>query len=352
MTHENMQKTKILIGTGNIGKFLEISSFFSTLSFLEFVSLKDIDPIDEPKETGGTIEENSLLKAKHYAQKSGLITLADDSGLFIEKLDGWPGVHTKDTGDTDEERLANVLEKAAHLKEGERSAYFASCVTLYNPNTSSWFSCFDKTSGSILTESHNEIKNNMPFDSVFLYDEIGKVSYGMTAEEKNKYSHRGAAMEKMSFYFRNNFNKKEIVVPCAFILKEGKILMSLRNDPYQPQFHNKWEFPGGGVDLGETIHENIVREVKEEVGLEVEIVKLLQHVAVEIMDKQFSNITYQVFLLPYVCRVVGGELKPSDEEVLEVRWFELDDVLNHDLIGTNAQMYKQVYNELKEYITL
>ncbi len=344
-----MQKTKILIATGNVGKFKEISSFFSTLSCVEFVSLKDIDPIPEPEEIGEEIEYNSLLKAKYYAEKSGLISLADDSGLFIDGLNGWPGVHTKDTGNTDEERLANILEKAKDLKEGERSAYFASCMTLYDPFNETWFSTRDVVNGYLFEEPAGPIKNNMPLDPIFFDIAANKLNYHMTTEEKNASSHRGKAMEKISFYFRNNFALKQIVVPCAFILNEGKILMSLRNDPRQPQFHNKWEFPGGGVDPGETLHENVVREVEEEVGLKVEVVRLLQHIHVELMEKQHTQTSYQVFLVPYVCKVVGGELKPSDEEVIEARWFELDDVLNHELIGTNAEMYRSVYNELKEY---
>jgi XTP/dITP diphosphohydrolase len=344
-----MGKTKILIATGNVGKFNEISSFFSTLSYVEFVSLKDIAPIPEPEETGEEIEYNALLKARYYAEKSGLISLADDSGLFIDGLNGWPGVHTKDTGSTDDERLFNVLERAKHLSEGERSAYFASCMILYNPHTQTWFSAFDRVDGHLLIDPIGPIKDNMPFDPVFFDTVAGKVNYEMTVEEKNKSSHRGKSMEKLSFFIRNNFASKQIVVPCAFILHEGKLLMSLRNDPRQPQFHNKWEFPGGGVDPGETLHENVVREVEEEVGLKVEVVKLLQHIQVELMNKQFSETTYQLFLVPYVCHVVGGELKPSDEEVIEARWFELDDVLNHELIGTNAEMYKRVFNELKEY---
>ena len=345
-----MQKTKILIATGNPGKFKEISSFFSTLSYVEFVSLKDLSPIESPAEPERTIEANALLKARYYAEKTGMIALADDSGLFIKQLDGYPGVDTALQGDTDEERLSTVLSRAAHLKEGERDAYFASCVILYNPATKTWFSAYGEMHGYLSTKEAGPVTKGLPFDAVFFNTEAQKINSLMTLEEKNRYSHRGKALEKMSFYFRNNFNSKQAVVPCAFILHEGKLLMSLRNDPHQPQFHNKWEFPGGGVDPGETLHENVVREVEEEVGLKVEVVRLLQHIQVELMEKQYTQTSYQVFLVPYVCKVVGGELKPSDEEVIEARWFELDDVLNHDLIGTNAQMYRSVYNELETIV--
>ena len=80
--------------------------------------------------------------------------------------------------------------------------------------------------------------------------------------------------------------------------------MALRNDPHRPKFHKTWEFPGGGVDWGETPEGAIVRETKEETGYEVEIVKTLQRIFTK--TEVASTYRYQVFLVPYVCRIIGG----------------------------------------------
>ena len=140
---------------------------------------------------------------------------------------------------------------------------------------------------------------------------------------------------------------KLINVVAALIEKDGKVLIAKRSTG-DPHVMGKWEFPGGGVDFKENTLENVVRETKEETGLLVEPVKLLQHIAVE--WQEYPTFSYQVYLIPYVCKIVGGEINPRDHEVLEVQWFDLDDVTNHPLIGENARMYEKFLPELKEVI--
>lgn len=140
---------------------------------------------------------------------------------------------------------------------------------------------------------------------------------------------------------------KHIVVPIAIIVRNGKILMQRRND-LRPDFHGKWEFPGGGMEYGEEIRGNLLREVREETGYRVKIVRLLQFIGVD--QQKTLAYSYQVYLLPYVCRIVGGKEQLSDDEVLEIRWFKPDDVLKQPLIGKNKPIYKKILSELKEYI--
>lgn len=139
---------------------------------------------------------------------------------------------------------------------------------------------------------------------------------------------------------------KHIVVPVALIVKDGKLLMSLRNDPDRLEFHKKWEFPGGGVELGENVHNCLKREIKEETGYEIEIVRLLQGIFV-LYRPQYQ---YQVYLLPYVCSITGGDGNPGDAEVIEMKFLSLDEWLTMDLIGENLVMYKAILPELKEII--
>src|SRR5882672_2727873 len=84
---------QLLVATTNPGKLREIRTLMSGVP-LELVSLADIPSTSEPEETGTTFEENARLKARYYAERSGLLTVAEDSGLVIDALDGEPGVRS------------------------------------------------------------------------------------------------------------------------------------------------------------------------------------------------------------------------------------------------------------------
>ena len=85
---------KLLIATHNPAKFSEIKYFLKDLPF-KIVSLKDLKIKEDVKENGKTFKENAVKKAKHYGQKSGLLTIADDGGLEIDYLNGAPGIHSR-----------------------------------------------------------------------------------------------------------------------------------------------------------------------------------------------------------------------------------------------------------------
>jgi len=122
----------------------------------------------------------------------------------------------------------------------------------------------------------------------------------------------------------------------------------LRNDPHNPHHHEKWEFPGGAVEFGEDLETNLVREVREEVDYEIEVVKLLQHIQVK--QRTDRTYQYQVYLPQIVCKVVGGNGTPNDAESITTNWFELDQVLDQDLLENNAEIYKQNLAELKRVV--
>ena len=120
---------KLLIATTNKGKFKEISEAFETLPYVECVSLDELDKkVDAPEETEKTVEGNALLKATYYGEKTGIRTLADDTGLFIESLDGWPGVYAGRVADSDDERCQKLLEKIGSSEK--RDAHFQGCLVL------------------------------------------------------------------------------------------------------------------------------------------------------------------------------------------------------------------------------
>ncbi len=336
---------KLLIATSNPGKFKEMKEFFKTSGF-EIVSLSDLGITDAPEEPYDVIEYNAMLKAKYYAEKTGILSLADDTGLFIPALNNWPGAHAARIADTTEKRRETVLEKMKGIDD--RKAYFEVALALYDPTEKLSFLSFGRVDGSILETPQGDETKGFGFDQIFFSNELNKAFSELSVQEKNATSHRGKALIKMEYFLKKQFGARNIVVPCAIVIQNGKILMQKRNDPHRPNYHEKWEFPGGGVDFKEQIIENVVRETKEETGLIVEPLKLLQHIAVE--WQEYPTFAYQVYLIPYVCKIVGGEINPRDHEVLEARWFELDEVSKYPLVGENARMYEKFLPELKEVI--
>lgn len=132
-------------------------------------------------------------------------------------------------------------------------------------------------------------------------------------------------------------NKKQFAVVLAVIANEkNEILLARRNEPALRYAHNKWEFIGGGIDFGEDPIDALKREVKEEAGVDVEVVRLLPKVITHIWD--LENEQQQVLLLHYQCKIIGGELKPGlDEEIAELKYFSLDEIKN---LGTLPQIYE------------
>ncbi len=335
---------KILIATSNNGKFAEMKKFLEDLPF-EFLSIADLDEkIEEPEETEETLTGNAILKAKYYGEKTGLLSLADDGGLFLDDFDGWPGVKSARIANSDEDRIKTVLEK---LKDKEnRKASFKVSLAVYDPENKSVFVTEGETRGEILKEPFVGGINNYAYNPIFFMPDKGKVYAEMTLQEKNSVSHRGIALSKVIRYLQDCYTSKNIVVPVAIVIKDGKIMSSLRNDPHNPEYHQKWEFPGGSLEMGETLEENLIRETKEESGYDVEIVSGLNYIYVE--DRPDKN--YQVCLVPYVCKIVGGDGKYSDHEVLDLKFFEMEDLLKKDLLGANLIMCQEIKDQVIQLI--
>ena len=122
--------TKLLIATGNPGKLREYQGLLRNIPF-ELVSLRDLGITHEVDETAETFEENAWLKASEYAAISGVLTLADDSGLEVDALNGEPGVRSaRYGGDScidDQDRVALLLKNLGNVPWEERTARFR-CV--------------------------------------------------------------------------------------------------------------------------------------------------------------------------------------------------------------------------------
>lgn len=345
-------KQKLLVATTNKGKLVEIHHFFDDLS-VDIITLSDLDQdIVAPEETGSTIQENAMLKARYYAEKTGFLTLADDSGLFVDALDGWPGVKSARVGETSKVQCDTLLSKLEGVSGDDRTAQFRVCLALYNPNELTFFTTFGETMGRIIEEAvESGVITAYGYNRLFFVEKddryieaTGKTYAEMSLQEKNSVSHRGKALIKMKYHIADITSPKHIILANGILFRDGKILINKRNDPHNPDFHGKWEFPGGAVDYGETIEENLVREVWEEAGYNVSIVASLGKIYVNQREKGDEQLLhrYQLYIIPHLCTVESGDGVISDNEVLESRWVTVKELVEYDFIDSKERMVEMV----------
>lgn len=194
-----MSKLKLLIATNNQAKLREYSFLLEGMPY-RIVSPKDIGIKQEINETGKTFEENALLKAKAYASVSNLTTLADDSGLEIDALNGEPGVRSAryaGEGAPQAKLIDYLLQKLSGIPWGERDARFKCAIAIASPNGK--VSTYHGECQGIITFEPRG-KEGFGYDPVFYLPELGKTMAELTMEEKNKVSHRGKAAKEACRY--------------------------------------------------------------------------------------------------------------------------------------------------------
>ena len=192
--------TELLVATTNPGKFAEVQAFLKNLP-LSILSLESLGSWPAVVEDGATFEENALKKARALAEYSGMLTLADDSGLEVDALNGAPGIYSARYGgeagndDKNNERLLRELQGIAEEKRGAR---FVCALGLCAPKSRGMkgWTVRESCEGRIAFELRGQ--NGFGYDPLFFYPPFGKTFGEIDRETKATVSHRGKALKKLS----------------------------------------------------------------------------------------------------------------------------------------------------------
>lgn len=196
------KKNIVVLATTNAGKVRELAEPLRAFG-LEVVGLDAFQGLEDVEETGTTFEENALLKARTVADATGYVTVADDSGLEVDALNGAPGVYSARYGsdwpleegeNRDSRNNRKLLAALADVPEEKRTARFVCCMAVCTPRggegvvRGTW-------EGRILEKA--EGSNGFGYDPLFFDPVLGRGAATLTREEKGGTSHRGRALGQL-----------------------------------------------------------------------------------------------------------------------------------------------------------
>jgi XTP/dITP diphosphohydrolase len=188
--------SELLLASQNPGKLNEMRLLVEGLSF-EVVGPRDIGIHEAPDETGTSFRENAAIKALAYARLSGRLTVADDSGISVDALDGAPGLYSSrfgGEGASDRERNRLLLEKLRGVPPAGRGAHFTSAVAVARAGVL-LFEAQESVHGLVAEEERGE--NGFGYDPLFFYPPFGKTFGEVPRQEKDRVSHRGKAFARL-----------------------------------------------------------------------------------------------------------------------------------------------------------
>jgi XTP/dITP diphosphohydrolase len=195
-----MSGPRILVATTHPGKIREIEGILQGVKTtsgqpIGLVSLRDFPAIVEPEETGATFAENSRLKARYYANATGLTSVADDSGLEIDALDRAPGVHSARWHGTDYDvKFRKIYELLGSRAPLDSTARFVCHVTLASP-AAVLFEAEGIIEGRVAPQPRGT--NGFGYDPIFFYPPFGCTLAELDLERKATVSHRGHAFHRL-----------------------------------------------------------------------------------------------------------------------------------------------------------
>lgn len=192
---------KVILASRNAGKIREIGAILAKYD-MEVISRDDAGiPTFEVEETGDTFEENSYIKAKAIMDIANVPTIADDSGIMVEALNGEPGVYSArfaGEGCTPLDNNIKMMELLKDVPDEERGASFVSVITMLFPDGRKLVAR-GEVHGTLLREMRGE--HGFGYDPLFVPDGCTETFGEMDPAEKNKISHRARSLEKLEEFF-------------------------------------------------------------------------------------------------------------------------------------------------------
>lgn len=189
-----MKFSRLILATNNQHKVQEISAILEGTG-IAVLKKSDFDDFPDIEETGTTLEENALLKARAIFERYGIPALADDTGLEVEYLQGAPGVYSaRYAGEqcSFEDNNRKLLAELHGVSGAQRRAKFVSVIGVVFEGGAI---CHRGEVEGLISESMQG-SNGFGYDPVFYYPPLGKTYAQMTADEKNRISHRALALKK------------------------------------------------------------------------------------------------------------------------------------------------------------
>lgn len=187
---------KLLVATGNAGKLREIKRLLEGAE-IDIVGLDEIENAPDVIEDGDTFTANARKKAVEMARFSGLLTLADDSGLVVDALDGKPGVHSARyagrQGD-DQANNAKLLQQMESVPDEQRQAAFCCVMALAQPDGDC--RTFEGRIAGLIMRGERGC-DGFGYDPLFMVPEYGKTTAELPLDIKNRISHRGMALRQV-----------------------------------------------------------------------------------------------------------------------------------------------------------
>ena len=189
---------QLVLATRNAKKLAELDRLLAGAGLdVQILGSDAFSELPEIEETGSTFAENSLIKARAVSTHTGLIAIADDSGLCVDALDGQPGIYSArwaGQGATDESNLDLVLEQIRDIEPARRTAHFACAAALVLPSGEEYV-VQGQVNGVLLTQRRGV--GGFGYDPIFLPDGFDITTAEMTSEQKDAISHRGQAMRSL-----------------------------------------------------------------------------------------------------------------------------------------------------------